>query len=635
MNTTFTLRDPHWRIVRGCFLGSVRMSRAVYAVALLAALAAGLACAQDFTAHGTQPGLAVPLEDVESCASCHGTFGAPGPGFMPHDSWGGSMMSHSTRDPLFWAALDVANRDLPGVGDFCLRCHTSQGWYGGRVRKTGLAPPNDLVNGSNGCLLTGDHDDYDNGNNDYSGITCHNCHRMTPTGPAGQLAPAGSGNVWLDDSLDCNGYYGPCRKGPYRYAPGSSLQPPHGWEFSNFISDSSHCGSCHDVSSPLINGVPARSHILLDGSDSGRAFPAERTYSEWKQSRYGDRFLVDSFEDETRAGAGIVQVESCQDCHMRSSSNAAARACMQNPVGSRAGELPVHEFVGGNTWMLRVIDQLYGSATGRSNAISRAIGLAEEMLTQRSADLALTLQPLAADATTLQAQVRVSNRAGHKLPTGYGEGRRMWLHLRVLDGNGATVYESGAFDAATGTLATTPTPKVYEVLQGLWDAGAGVCRTEDGLGRKQFHFALNNCIAKDNRIPPEGFTPRTGLDPNGEDLRPVGHSYAETAPGSGQLVNYDDTAYSVPLPPGTVRPLQVTATLRYQTASRDYIEFLRNQAVENAQPSENAMCGRSFSVGPGAKSRGQFLYDLWADPALGRSPPLDMVSATALSSPTR
>ena len=320
---------------------------------------------------------------------------------------------------------------------------------------------------------------------------------------------------------------------------------------------------------------------------------------------------------------------------MRSSSNAAARACMQNPVGSRAGELPVHEFVGGNTWMLRVIDQLYGSATGRSNAISRAIGLAEEMLTQRSADLALTLQPLAADATTLQAQVRVSNRAGHKLPTGYGEGRRMWLHLRVLDGNGATVYESGAFDAATGTLATTPTPKVYEVLQGLWDTGAGVCRTEDGLGRKQFHFALNNCIAKDNRIPPEGFTPRTGLDPNGEDLRPVGHSYAETAPGSGQLVNYDDTAYSVPLPPGTVRPLQVTATLRYQTASRDYIEFLRNQAVENAQPSENAMCGRSFSVGPGAKSRGQFLYDLWADPALGRSPPLDMVSATALSSPTR
>lgn len=68
-------------------------------MALLAAFVAGQACAQDFTAHGTQPGLAVPLEDVESCASCHGTFGAPAPGFMPHDSWGGSMMLHATRHP--------------------------------------------------------------------------------------------------------------------------------------------------------------------------------------------------------------------------------------------------------------------------------------------------------------------------------------------------------------------------------------------------------------------------------------------------------------------------------------------------------------------------------------------------------
>ena len=195
------------------------------------------------------------------------------------------------------------------------------------------------------------------------------------------------------------------------------------------------------------------------------------------------------------------------------------------------------------------------------------------------------------------------------------------------------VYENGAWDAGTGVLAMSPAPKIYEVLQGIWDEGAGLCRTEDGGGRKLFHFALNNCVAKDNRIPPRGFRPATANDPNGEDLRPVGYSYPETLPGSGVLVHHDDTAYAIPVPASAVRPLQVQATLRYQVASKDYIDFLRDEAVNGAFPSENAMCGRSWTVGPGNRSRGQFMHDLWADPANGRSPPVDMVSASAATSP--
>jgi hypothetical protein len=593
-------------------------------------IAAALACAQDFTQHGTQPGLAAALEAPDECMGCHGSGLSAGPGFMPHDSWGGSMMSHATRDPLFWAALDVANRDVPGIGDWCLRCHTSQGWYGGRVRKNGQGG---FVNGSNGCLLNGDHDDFDSAGNDYSGVTCHTCHRMTPTGPLGQIAPPGSGNVWLDDSLECNGYFGPCRKGPKRYAAASPLEPPHGWEYSAFIPDSSHCGSCHDVSPPVVDGVPLRTLILANGSDSGRAFPAERTYSEWKQSRFGDRFLVDSFEEAGVASPANVQVTSCQDCHMRTSQAVDARACLQNPSGSRRGDLAVHEFVGGNTWVLKLVDALYGTQLQRSGAIARAISWSEEMLSTRSAALQLSLDPLPNASDTLNAHVRITNLAGHKLPTGYGEGRRMWLHFVVRDANGDPVFESGAWDPATGVLDDSPAPKVYEVLQGIWDSGSMQCRTTDGMGRKQFHFALNNCIAKDNRIPPLGFRPATGSDPNGDELRPIGIVYAETAPGSGQLVNYDVTDYAVTIPPGTPRPLQVSATLRYQIASKDYIDFLRDQAVDNAQPSENTMCNRDWDIGPADQSRGEFLHALWSNPTLGRSPPVDMATASAQSAP--
>ena len=44
----------------------------------------------------------------------------------------------------------------------------------------------------------------------------------------------------------------------------------------------------------------------------------------------------------------------------------------------------------------------------------------------------------------------MTNNTGHKLPTGYPEGRRMWLNLRAYDDDGELIYESGAYDPATG-----------------------------------------------------------------------------------------------------------------------------------------------------------------------------------------
>ena len=137
---------------------------------------------------------------------------------------------------------------------------------------------------------------------------------------------------------------------------------------------------------------------------------------------------------------------------------------------------------------------------------------------------------------------------------------------------------------------------------------------------------MNNCIRKDNRIPPLGFHPASASDPNADEMRPVGYTYAQTSPGSGTLVNYDTTDYTFTLPAGTARPISIAAELKFQMSSKDYIEFLRDQATTAPIiPAENTLCsggpGRPFDVGPQSLSRGEYMFQLWTNPAYGKSPP--------------
>jgi PKD repeat protein len=106
-----------------------------------------------------------------------------------------------------------------------------------------------------------------------------------------------------------------------------------------------------------------------------------------------------------------------------------------------------------------------------------------------------------------------------------------------------------------------------------------------------FHFVLNDTIYKDNRIPPRGFTNAAF-----ELIQspPIGYSYAD-----GQY--WDDTEYTIP---GSA--VSVTVTLNYQTVSRDYVDFLRDENRTNHW--------------------GQTFYDLWD--SNGRSAPVAMATNT-------
>lgn len=575
----------------------------------------------DFTPHGTQPGLNYGLLRSDDCSVCHGPGGpASAASFRPHPTWGGSMMANAMRDPLFLAALDVANKDVPGVGDYCLRCHTSDGWYGGRVVKAGFGDPdNDVALGASACLLEGSYDAPD-AYSDYGGLGCHFCHRNMEEGPAGEALPR-NGAVWLDDT-DCDGRGEPCRRGPYSY---TGSQPPHAWKKAEFMSDSAMCGQCHDVTTPDTSAGPLRTLKLEDGTDTGVPFPIERTYSEWQRSAY----------------SAPIGGQSCQNCHMPDSEDPAATACTLGGYPNRTGNLPVHAFAGGNTWIPGVIKGEYSATSsiwggiGREASFDQTIEWAREML-QSAAGVEAAVTGYAAPGAgdgSLDVLVKVTNRSGHKLPSGYGEGRRMWLNVQVHDRDGNLVAESASYDPATAVLGIDGQARVYEVLQGIWNHnGTGRCDTTDGAGLPMFHFALGDCIAKDNRIPPLGFQPATADDPQGLEVRPVGATYPETTPGSGTLVNYDVVPYRFVLPAGATGPFTAKAQLYYQTSSREYIEFLRREAQANGTEGENLMCaagpGRPFAVGPQDRTRGEYLYQLWnnaaddpVQPGYGKSPP--------------
>lgn len=561
-------------------------SRVVLLTAVVAAASLSVVLAGPFTSLGTQPPLSFDPYPPSVCQSCHAGLDN-GHNIRPWTNWAGTMMANAARDPIFWAALDVANHDIPDVGDFCLRCHVPVGWLEARSE-----PP---FGSTDGCGLSGSIDEPDT---DFEGVHCTICHRMmvNPSPPPDQQPVYHeNANFWIDDEGCPNGFE-PCRRGPYPYDDGT-VQPPHPWVYSDYHVNADLCGNCHNVTHP------AATLIDENGNDTGIPMPVERTFREWQQSAY--------------ATPGAQQ-QTCQSCHMPDATDDPASPCIFQ-TNNRTGDMPVHVFAGGNAWVPSVLAAEY-PGLGRSDSYA-ATATAATSLLEQAATVELAAPEVLPAGGGLTVAATVTNLSGHKLPTGYPEGRRMWLRLEVLDGHDQVVWASGAYDPATGELTRDGQLRIYEVKPGIWDLnGSGECDTEDALGAAQFHFVLNNCIASDSRIPPLGFT-------GGDDLetRPVGITYPETFPGSGELVNFDVADYSAVVPAGVNGPLTVRATLLYQTISKEYVDFLRDEAVANSFPDD---CISRMGSGLPDASRGELLHAMWT--TYDRAPPVAMASAEAV-----
>ena len=506
------------------------------------------------------------------CAQCHASYSTN----APVDSWRQSMMGQAARDPVWHAAMAIAEQDAGAGGDLCIRCHSPSGWVEGRSVPT------------DGSALTGP---------DYDGVTCHTCHRMVdpiyepgvspgvdlailnPANLGGMVPTEPHGGTYVLDPLDR-------RRGPFDLGGAG----PHPWLESPFHQESLLCATCHDVSNPVFDRVggstPAASDTYVPNEmdephptqDKYDMFPIERTFSEWAQSA----FAAGPIEMEGRFGGNKTAVSSCQDCHMPDTTD---RGCsLGGPIRQ---DMPPHFFAGANTWVMQSVLNLdesnllwltFEESSLTQQEVDDAIARNVDMLT-RAADLKVTR-----DEDRLN--VRVVNQTGHKLPTGYPEGRRMWLNVRVFDELDQIVAEYGHYDFATATLTTHDT-EVYECKLGLDANMAAATGLPAGVS---FHFVLNNQIYKDNRIPPRGFT-NAGFE--SVQAGPVGASYAD-----GQY--WDDTVFDLPCD-----ATRAEVRLYYQTTSREYIEFLRDENTTT--------------------DRGDIAYDEWV--ASGKSAPALMGTA--------
>jgi hypothetical protein len=264
-------------------------------------------------------------------------------------------------------------------------------------------------------------------------------------------------------------------------------------------------------------------------------------------------------------------------------------------------DLPLHDMTGGNAWAADVI--LYQNA---NNTLRLGGGLTSIQIDALREGKSRALQQLALAASlSVSANVlRITNLTGHKLITGYPEGRRMWVNIKWYGAGNARLREDGAY----GPVATTtpgapatvnslqnlsdPNTKVYEAHYGMtqewalqllslgyppnlplsYDRASGAVNytlgqladQTSGTHHDTFHFVLNNTVTKDNRIPPYGFSAESARKRN---TLPVPASQYVNTDGS---YRYSDELALNP-PAGAV---YAEIKLLYQSTSWEYIQFL-------------------------------------------------------------
>jgi hypothetical protein len=578
----------------------------------------------DIQQPGTQPNEVGNLEAPDKCDNCHGGYNSS---VEPAHNWRGSMMAHAGRDPIFWATLAIAEQDFDGAGDLCIRCHSTGGWLAGRSTPT---------DGSG--LAAGDSD----------GVECDFCHKLTNPDDSEWLGVMNAPFIANDLGDPPVGYYasgmaslwgGSDKLGPYPDA-----EARHQFLESRFHRSVDFCGTCHDVSNPAVGNLapghgtqptadPVIADGVLGGPVDGKAafnnFPyqygiVERTFSEYKSGLISQTLVSDypNLPPELQGGAlqavyeaaiasgangnyadGAPRYFSCQTCHMRPVEGA---GCNKRGAPVRS-DLPLHDMTGGNYWMPQAIQYLDGLGKLRLG------GGLTETTRQAMDDGALRAQQQLALAASLDVsghKVKIVNHTGHKLISGYPEGRRMWLNIKWYDAAGQLLREDGEYGAldvdldGDGVLETTvqtlldldgTNTKIYEAHMGMTKAWAEklvalnsqhyapIVLSYDRvtgastytLGEladpsnpdayhETFHFVLNDTVIKDNRIPPYGMDYEEARKRN---ALPVPDSQYG-GPG-GTYDHFDEVTLS---PPSGADHASID--LLYQPTSWEYIQFL-------------------------------------------------------------
>jgi hypothetical protein len=634
-----------------------------------------------WAAAGT-PNARTQMVTSTQCIGCHSAGGTglqfdmtePGPdnkmvNVSPYGTWRSSPKGLAGRDPIFFAQLasEVETyhpESRQAIEDTCLGCHAVQGqrqFASDSHADSGTCRPfarddlkaipfqaNDEVRAlAHYAALARD------------GVSCTTCHSMvlgksdstavqsqpqnacidarqerTNPGLTG-LARTFTGNFLLGAPGKLYGPFRDPKQKPMVNATG--MVPEH----SEHVRSSEVCASCHTVHLP----------VLHRGKTVTRTYE-QATYPEWAFSAYRTGTTVDG---PLPLGAG-ANTRTCQDCHMPNrdafglpyqSKIATIQEYSNFPqaehtLPAQDIDLPVregyarHTLVGLNLFLIKMAQQfprLLGIATEdpmltAKRGVDMLTTTENAMLYQarhRTADV--SIDEVRRDRGVLSAKVTITNRAGHKFPSGVAF-RRAFIEFSVLDAQDRVLWSSGRTNASGVIVDERGTPiagelrwradcsarinplarvhqphyqviarqdqaQIYEELVAKpADEAAPVC----GAGAKPAGELTTSFLSlcakvKDNRLLPTGFLPHQDRVSIAEALG-ANHELADDVSpvAVGDDPDYvsggaDTVTYRVPLAQLRGRAVAVRAMLYYQATPPYYLQdrFCTSRSEDTAR----------------------------------------------------
>ena len=470
----------------------------------------------------------------QNCRGCHGfdTLGlanvdASGMDVNLYDDWETSMMGMSGIDPLWKAKVSheilVNPSHANELQTLCTSCHAPLGHYDAFYKGQPHYTLADLANDSLG----------------QSGVSCHSCHGIADSSTLGQLF---TGQIPYDTNRMIYGPFPQPMAGPMQLYVG--LTPAEGLH----LSESKACSPCHTLITETAD---------LSGNATGNFFVEQATYHEFLNSAYP------------------ANGQSCQSCHMPEIEDPVKIA---NGYTAIPGRTPynLHSFAGANQFMVQLIkdnkSRLGINAPDKN--FDSTLAAITRLLKENTLDIETAFDSIGTMADTASFQVKLTNKAGHKFPSGY-PARRAVLQFIVLKSNGDTLFKSGLFD---NNFEVIPTPNPYNPHYDTINSSQQTQIYEmvmgDINGDKTTVLERGYSHLKDNRIPPLGFT---DLHPAYDTCKIYGQALNDPdfnlnagTQGSGR----DIVHYRVPLQ-GYSGQLKVIARMYYQAVPPGWLSEMR------------------------------------------------------------
>ena len=572
----------------------------------------------------------------------------------PYATWRTSPMGLAGRDPFFFAQLasevqTFHKESAELVQTVCLGCHGIAGERQFNIDTVAeghdCAPFERSVLDTLPWVKSGDGPDFAK----YAmlardGISCTACHRMALGDRATNAQAAAPENACVSERQTllnpANRGFARAFTGSFMVGPPDSLIGPfeepqvkpmqHALgntpQYHETISSSEVCGSCHTVHLP----------VLREGKTLGHVYE-QTTYPEWAFSAYRTGTTPDG---PLPLGPG-ANPTSCQDCHMpsRDANGVPYRSKMasieeysnfpqaEHNLPPASIDLPVrdgfalHTLVGLNVFLIEIAQQ-FPDILGipvmdpmlGAKGTDPLLRTEQAMLDQaalHTADLAIS--DVGIKDGKLAATVTVTNKTGHKFPSGVGF-RRAFIEFSVLDAAGNVLWRSGGTNPAGALVdadgnpldgeywwqsdcsariapqerrhqphfATITSQSQAQIYQELVSAPAGdssVCGPgAPPTGALTTSFLSICAPVKDNRILPDGFLPLTERQIIAEALgagpdlaQEVGAHVVHDDPAY-QQGGFDSLSYEIDRDAIGGEPASVQARLFYQATPPFYLQ---------------------------------------------------------------